>query len=228
MKNKETYIQNIYALLSALLAVGIVRTHLNLTGVLLSGLITGIVVRFGMSLRKSIQIETSSDDSVPVDPVIKRRKTPLWESILNLCFFSMVVILVFNIRLTTLHDVSMQPTFYEGDVRILLLTSRVEAGDIIAIKGSEKTSYKNYAKRVIAVEGETIEIIEGQVYIDGVLKDEPYVERWRMEQMTPVTLKENELFVMGDNRSKSSDSRFFGPILKSEVLGKILTWSPWD
>lgn len=218
MKNKETYIQNIYALLWALLVIGILRTHLNLTGVLLSGLMTGIVIRFGMSIFSLHKSE----------PVVKRRQTPLWETVLNMFFFCLVIIIVFNMRLTKLHDVSMQPTFYEGDVRILLLTSRVEAGDIIAIKGSEKTNYKNYAKRVIAVEGDTIEIIEGRVYIDGVVKDEPYVERWRMEEMAPVTLTENELFVLGDNRSKSSDSRFFGPILKSEVLGKILTWSPWD
>lgn len=218
MKINEQMTQNIYALLWALLVVGILRPHLNLTGAILSGLLTGIVIRFGMSvlsLRKS-------------EPVIKRRQPSLWETIVNMVFFTLVVIIVFNMRLTKLHDVSMQPTFYEGDVRIIVLTNRVEAGDIIGIRASEERQFKNYAKRVIAVEGDTIEIIDGRVYIDGNLLEETYVERWRMEQMPPVTLKEDEIFVLGDNRSKSYDSRSFGPIKKDEVLGKILTWSPWD
>ncbi len=231
MKKNEQMTQNIYALLWALLVVGILRSHLNLTGAILSGLLTGIVIRFGMSvlsLRKRSKIEKLSDDTVESEPFIRRRQQPLWETIVNMVFFTLVVIIVFNIRLTKLHDVSMQPTFYEGDVRIIVLTSRVEAGDIIGIRASEERQFKNYAKRVIAVEGDTIEIIDGRVYIDGELLEETYVERWRMEQMPPVTLKEDEIFVLGDNRSKSYDSRSFGPIKKGEVLGKILTWSPWD
>jgi len=84
-------------------------------------------------------------------------------------------------------------------------------------------------KRVIAVGGETIEVRQNQVLIDGVALDEPYVkEGSRMPRYGPFTVPEGQVFVMGDNRSQSTDSRVFGPIPEDSIIGRafVRVWPP--
>lgn len=88
----------------------------------------------------------------------------------------------------------------------------------------------DFIKRVIAVPGETIEVVDNQVLIDGEPIDEPYLPPGvRMPDFGPVTIAPGELFMMGDNRNSSSDSRVFGPISQEEVVGRafVLMW-PFD
>ncbi|UCG40126.1 MAG: signal peptidase I [Acidimicrobiia bacterium] len=88
----------------------------------------------------------------------------------------------------------------------------------------------DFIKRVIAVPGETVEVVDNQVLIDGLPISEPYLPAGvQMPDFGPVTVAPNELFVMGDNRNSSSDSRVFGPIDQSEVVGRafVLMW-PFD
>ncbi len=78
-------------------------------------------------------------------------------------------------------------------------------------------------KRVIAVEGQTVEIKGNQVLVDGVAIDEPYLpEGVYMSDMEARPLAEGELWMMGDNRNESSDSRVFGPISEESVVGEAL------
>ena len=84
-------------------------------------------------------------------------------------------------------------------------------------------------KRIVALGGETIEIRENRVYIDGGALEEPYLKEgsW-MGDYGPFTVPEGQVFVMGDNRSSSSDSRVFGPITEGEIIGKAFAkvWPP--
>jgi signal peptidase I len=84
-------------------------------------------------------------------------------------------------------------------------------------------------KRIIALGGETLEVRENRVYVDGSALDEPYLKEgsW-MPDYGPVTVPEGQVFVMGDNRSSSSDSRVFGPISEDEIVGKafVRVWPP--
>ena len=76
-------------------------------------------------------------------------------------------------------------------------------------------------KRVIGLPGETIEIVDNHVRVDGMVLDEPYLaENVQMSDMAPRTLRDDELWVMGDNRDFSSDSRRFGPIKVNNVIGR--------
>jgi signal peptidase I len=76
-------------------------------------------------------------------------------------------------------------------------------------------------KRVIGLPGETIEIRDNHVLVDGTSIDEPYLaEDVQMSDMPPRTLRDDELWVMGDNRDFSSDSRRFGPIKVNNVIGR--------
>ncbi len=76
-------------------------------------------------------------------------------------------------------------------------------------------------KRVIGLPGETVEILDNHVQVDGVVLDEPYLaDNVQMSDMAPRTLRNDELWVMGDNRDFSSDSRRFGPIKVNNVIGR--------
>ncbi len=76
-------------------------------------------------------------------------------------------------------------------------------------------------KRVIAVEGEVVEIRDGRVSVDGVTITEPYLpEGVSMSDFGPVAVPFEHVFVMGDNRNASSDSRAFGPIPESDIIGR--------
>jgi signal peptidase I len=84
-------------------------------------------------------------------------------------------------------------------------------------------------KRVIAVGGETIEIRDNRVLIDGVAIDEPYLRPGtRMPDFGPETVPDDELFVMGDNRGASQDSRRFGTVREDTVIGRafVRVWPP--
>jgi signal peptidase I len=83
-------------------------------------------------------------------------------------------------------------------------------------------SIKDLIKRVIALPGETIESREGQVYIGGRLLSEPYLPRGTQTLNLPLrTIPADQYFVMGDNRTNSEDSRYFGPISKDLIVGKM-------
>ena len=84
-------------------------------------------------------------------------------------------------------------------------------------------------KRIIALGGETIEVRENQVYVDGEPLDEPYLKEGSfMPDYGPFAVPEGWVFVMGDNRSSSSDSRVFGPIEEGEIVGRAFArvWPP--
>ena len=123
---------------------------------------------------------------------------------------------------------SMNVTLEDGDNLIVdKLSYRFtdpERFDIIVFpyKYQEKTYY---IKRIIGMPGETVQIIDGMVYIDGEMLDETYgkeVMQYSGVASDPITLGEDEYFVLGDNRNNSSDSRdpSVGNIQKDQIIGK--------
>jgi signal peptidase I len=111
-------------------------------------------------------------------------------------------------------------------------------GDIIVFKYPADLK-RDFIKRCIAVGGQTVEIRDKVVYVDGVARDEPYVIRGDprifpkeispRDNMAPLYVPEGYIFMMGDNRDNSHDSRFWGPLDLRLVKGKamILYWS-WN
>ncbi|NNC42542.1 MAG: signal peptidase I [Acidimicrobiia bacterium] len=76
-------------------------------------------------------------------------------------------------------------------------------------------------KRVIGLPGEAIEIIDNQLYVDGVPLNEPYLgPESRMANFGPVTVEEGTYFLMGDNRARSSDSRRIGAVSEEDIIGR--------
>jgi signal peptidase I len=90
-----------------------------------------------------------------------------------------------------------------------------------------QSSEQDFIKRVIATEGQTVQVKEGVVYVDNKKLDEPYLkEVTPINDYGPTTVGADKVFVMGDNRNNSEDSRVFGTIPKSSIVGKafVLIW----
>ena len=87
---------------------------------------------------------------------------------------------------------------------------------VIAVEGESE----NLIKRVVAEPGETIEIVDGQVYVNEAELPEPYVAFRSQDNVTRQTLKATEYFVLGDNRPSSRDSRAFGPVAQEAIVGR--------
>ena len=90
-----------------------------------------------------------------------------------------------------------------------------------------QSSEQDFIKRVIATEGQTVQVKLGSVYVNDKKLDEPYRKDMNpMPDYGPTTVGKDKVFVMGDNRSNSEDSRVFGPIPKSTIVGKafVLIW----
>lgn len=148
------------------------------------------------------------------------------------CFVSALVIgiliFVFVLRVITVDGSSMNPTLYHQDKIIISnLFYEPEYGDIIVLKAP---NYGEGAlvKRVIATEGQTVDIDfdEGIVYVDGKALNEPYTASPtydREEFYGEVTVPEGCVFVMGDNRNASTDSRTnsIGMIDERNIMGKV-------
>lgn len=131
------------------------------------------------------------------------------------------------VRLTIVNGQSMEPNLYEKQKLLLNVTaymfSDVERGDIIVATPEEFDM--EIIKRVVGLPGETIEIRDNVIYINGKILDEPYVkEKMVTADIPEFTLGTNEYFICGDNRNNSLDSRseILGPITKDEIFGKVI------
>ncbi len=131
---------------------------------------------------------------------------------------------------------SMEPTIMIDD-RILAerLTPRfgeIAVGDVVVITDPNGGPIP-FVKRVIATSGQTVDIRSGGVWVDGEELDESYTHDLPTEPLSvslPITVPPEHLWVMGDNRTNSSDSRVFGPVPVSSVqaVGICVYWPPED
>lgn len=146
------------------------------------------------------------------------------------CLIFVTVLFVFAIRLVGVIGDSMYPTLHNGDKLTLLSNFLYEpqVGDIVVARVPSFDD-EPIVKRIVADEGQTIDINfeTGDVYVDGVLLDEPYINELTTKAegvQFPLTVPEGCIFVMGDNRLHSTDSRHpdIGCIDKRYVLGKAL------
>ena len=152
----------------------------------------------------------------------------------DLIYLLMAIMLVFLIffRVIVVSGDSMYSTLWDGDYLLLLSNlfyREPSQGDIVVISKSSFDNGHPIVKRVIATEGQRVDIDfqEGIVYVDGTALDEPYIHNLTLNNegtTFPVTVADNCLFVLGDNRGVSRDSRdpVIGQIDKREVLGKAI------
>ncbi len=157
-----------------------------------------------------------------------------WAKYILLALLTGLFITGYVVQRNEVVGVSMDPTLQNADrvwvQKLSRLWNGVERGDIVTVHGAALSDgslkQEDLVKRVIAIAGDRLEIRDGQVYLNGKLLDEPYLAQAN-STYTPdlsvldITIKEDEYFVMGDNRGVSKDSRYFGPVKKEAILGEV-------
>ena len=178
-----------------------------------------------------------------------------------IAFAVALLIKTFLLQAFYIPSASMEPTLIEGDrvlvEKVSYRLGDVERGDVVVFEkdlgaavaepdesfwtdivdgvrslfGFPTGSTQDFIKRVVAVEGDTVEGKGGAVYVNGREVREPYLApNTEISDFGPTEIPGDMLFVMGDNRTNSDDSRNFGPIPEEEVVGRafLLIWPPAD
>ncbi len=158
----------------------------------------------------------------------------LWRDLVESVILAIVLatlLRLFIIQPFYIPSESMEPTLMPNDriiVNMLLYRFRApQRGDIVVFRYPKDPS-RDFIKRLIAFEGETVAIRNNYLYINGRRMDEPYLPRETMANFAPVKVPPGCYFVLGDNRNDSDDSRYWGPLPKGNMIGKafLVFWPP--
>lgn len=127
---------------------------------------------------------------------------------------------------------SMEPNFHHNDYvivsRLSYLGGDIQRGDVVVFPYPNNPE-EDYIKRVIGLPGDRIAIHDGALYVNDERVEEPYLAEQMRRGFPEVVIPEGEVFVMGDNRNDSSDSRRWGTLPISDILGKaIFVYWPLD
>ncbi|MDJ0708461.1 MAG: signal peptidase I [Leptolyngbyaceae cyanobacterium MO_188.B28] len=168
-----------------------------------------------------------------------RQNEPFWASVWNsqrenVKIFAIALFVALFIRLFVaeprfIPSASMEPTLHAGD---RLLVEKVayhlhppRYGDIVVFNPPlqlQRLGFKGgqaFIKRVIATAGQTIEVSQGQIFLDGAPLDESYILESPHYKMPAVVVPQNCVFVMGDNRNDSNDSHIWGFLPEANIIG---------
>lgn len=181
--------------------------------------------------------DDSNDFQAVVDAVIPKKKGErllrrlgefLETVLIAAILFSIINLMTARVRV---ENVSMQPNLFDGELmivnRLAYRWSEPQRGDIIVFYYPLNPE-KRYVKRIIGLPMDHIEVHDGQTYANGYLIDEPFLAE-KPTYTGEWTVDSDSVFVLGDNRNDSSDSKNWGTVPISEIVGKaILVYWPWD
>ena len=195
-------------------------------------------------------IEEDFDFELPGPFRSNLRKILEWVSVIGTAFIVAFIIKVFLFQAYYIPSPSMEPTLGIGDRVIVNKLSYdlhdVNRGDLIVFENpsAESGEISDLIKRVVALPGETLQVLDGKVYIDGNLMIEPYLEApdntfdfsapegciGPKEVLNKCVVPDGHVFVMGDNRDNSRDSRIFGPVNIETIVGRafVRVWPLGD
>jgi signal peptidase I len=182
------------------------------------------------------------DDTAEQSPAHRHRALLDWAVVIIVALLVAFVVRTFVLAHFVVDGTSMFSTLHDDDrVFVNKLSYRLHdpnRGDVVVLHQSAGASERDLIKRVIALPGETIEIRNCQVSIDGRALEEPYLDPEVVTpgncggDLAPTDVPEDHVFVMGDNRGGSQDSRALGPIDEDDLVGRafIVFWpqSHWQ
>lgn len=178
------------------------------------------------------ETETNIVEPTP-QPVPEKKGRGFWRDLIETILMAVVLFLLLNAATSRVrvYNISMQPTLFEGNLlvvnKLAYKLGEPKHGDIIVFH-YQGTVTEDYIKRVIGLPGDTVEIGNGIVRVNGLAITEPYLAElpgytgtWKVP--------DGELFVLGDNRNHSSDSHDWGFVQQEWVVGKaVVVYWPLD
>ena len=178
--------------------------------------------------KKNMSLPTSQQLENELKRIQYRRR---YRRVLNSTIYTLITVAAVAVLVATLlmpvlqiYGGSMSPTLADGDIVVSLKTSESRHGDVVAFYYNNKI----LVKRVIAVSGEWVDITpEGDVYVNSTLLNEPYLDKKSLGDCNielPYQVPESRIFVMGDHRDVSIDSRntAVGCVAEEQIVGKLV------
>lgn len=163
------------------------------------------------------------NSKVPNAPEENKKVSPV--SSLHIVFAALLLVLLFHLflRVGIVNGNSMRDTLNNGQIVLVSKLSSIETGDVVMTTANNRLG-RRLIKRVIATEGQHLYIKGGAVFIDGERLDETYVyeTEWGMGGELNILLPQGSVFLMGDNRNNSEDSRTLGLFSTKEIVGELL------
>ncbi len=149
-----------------------------------------------------------------------------WLPLIKSAVITAAAALIFNTMfgIGVVSGTSMEPALYDGDVIVFWkYASLYEKGDIIFIKAHGRN---DYVKRICGIPGDVLELDDNGLFlVNGEVQKEPHIYEktyGKTKVSYPLTLSENQYFVMGDHRNDSLDSRNYGAVSKEQIHGKAV------
>lgn len=170
----------------------------------------------------------------PERPTLLRRALRWLGEAVETILPAVLIALLINLFLaqaTRVQGQSMEPNLHANQRLVVEKISyhfhEPRRGDVVVLKRPQRGS-ELLIKRVIGLPGERVEIRDGQVYINGCPLEEPYLTQPPRRDYGPVVVPPGHVFVLGDNRGFSNDSRAFGPVPLENIVGRALFsyWPP--
>ena len=160
-----------------------------------------------------------------------------------ICMVAYFLLFKYVLANETVSGPSMQPTFESNDRIIAVRHAKLQRGDIVILDAPDAPG-ELYIKRIIGMPGDTVEAKNDTIYINGKPLKEPYLTQYKkklpkgqlytnnftLKQVTGVSrVPKNSYFVMGDHRDVSKDSRYFGFVKRSAIIGEVkLRYYPFN
>ena len=147
-------------------------------------------------------------------------KKILWELIPYIAIVILIIIIrIFIITPVRVDGSSMYNTLEDGDILLLYKMAKIDRYDIVVL--DEEYDNEIIIKRIIGLPGETVEIKNNKIYINDeeIADDYTFGDTSDYEK---ITLADDEYFILGDNRLISKDSRYFGPVKESDLMGEAV------
>ena len=131
-----------------------------------------------------------------------------------------ILIRTFIITPVRVDGTSMNKTLADGDILLLYKLAKIDRSDIVVL--DEEYDDEIIIKRIIGLPGETVEIKDGDVYINDILMPDDEYAYGDTSDYDKITLGNDEYFILGDNRLISKDSRYFGAVKKDDIMGEAV------
>lgn len=180
--------------------------------------------------------EISAPPATPSATVVRPWPSSLLREVLETVLPALLIAIatvVFVVQPTRVEGTSMEPTLHTGQRLVIEKVSYhlhpPAYGDIVVLK-LEGREHTPLIKRVIATSGDVVAIRNGHVYLNGQMVQESYLDQITVGELSSMVVPDGYLFVLGDNRGASNDSRHFGMVPVDNVVGRAIAsyWPPSD